>query len=203
MACFTRSVVWRFWTAVLLLSDMLVHLVHAVKLEEHSAYLVCVARPATCVQLDLPQWSTGISLTGMLPTELGLLTAMTNFRVDGHDLSGTLPTELGLLTMLGNFNVANNNLHGTLPTEFASFTRMYYFEVYDNAGLCGPLVSMTNIGTTYYGAEGGLAGTDLGNPCPVPPPPSTASQPCCDDEEAWRDAYAARMVKLRARWANL
>ena len=51
MACFTRSVVWRFWTAVLLLSDMLLHLVHAVKLEENSSYLACLANPAGCVSL--------------------------------------------------------------------------------------------------------------------------------------------------------
>jgi hypothetical protein len=51
MACFTRSVVWRFWTAVLLLSDMLLHLVRAGTLEQHSAYQACVASPATCRQL--------------------------------------------------------------------------------------------------------------------------------------------------------
>jgi len=48
MACFTRSVVWRFWTAVLLLSDMLLHLVHAGTLEENSDYQACVASPSTC-----------------------------------------------------------------------------------------------------------------------------------------------------------
>jgi len=51
MACFTRSVVWRFWTAVLLLSDVLLHLARAVRLEEHSNYQACVASPATCVRL--------------------------------------------------------------------------------------------------------------------------------------------------------
>ena len=51
MACFTRSVVWRFWTAVLLLSDMLLHLARAATLEQHSRYQACVASPATCTSL--------------------------------------------------------------------------------------------------------------------------------------------------------
>ena len=51
MASFTRSVVWRFWTAVLLLSDMLLHLVRAGTIEENGTYQACVASPATCTSL--------------------------------------------------------------------------------------------------------------------------------------------------------
>ena len=51
MACFTRSVVWRFWTAVLLLSDMLLHLVRAGSIEARSDYQDCLADPANCYQL--------------------------------------------------------------------------------------------------------------------------------------------------------
>jgi len=64
MACFTRSVVWRFWTAVLLLSDMLAHLVRAETLEDRSEYQYCLASQspdsgvpdclALCVFLPLP-----------------------------------------------------------------------------------------------------------------------------------------------------
>ena len=54
MADFTRSVVWRFWTAVLLLGDMLVHLVHAATIEDHSDYQACLASPSTCTSLCAP-----------------------------------------------------------------------------------------------------------------------------------------------------
>ena len=66
MASFTRSVVWRFCTAVLLLSDMLVHLVRAETLEDRSEYQYCLASQspgsgggtvpclALCVFLPLP-----------------------------------------------------------------------------------------------------------------------------------------------------
>ena len=48
MADFTRSVVWRFWTALLLLGDMLVHLVRAATIEAQSSYQTCLASPSTC-----------------------------------------------------------------------------------------------------------------------------------------------------------
>jgi hypothetical protein len=51
MSGFTRSVVWRFWTAVLLLSVMLVHPVRAVKMEDREDYNECLANPADCLEL--------------------------------------------------------------------------------------------------------------------------------------------------------
>ena len=55
MADFTRSVVWRFWTALLLLGDMLVHLVRAATLEASSEYQACLASPSTCTQMCAPR----------------------------------------------------------------------------------------------------------------------------------------------------
>jgi len=51
MTGFTRSVVWRFWTAVLLLNDMLLHLVRAVRLEDRTEYQTCLGSPWTCTAL--------------------------------------------------------------------------------------------------------------------------------------------------------
>jgi hypothetical protein len=50
MAGFMRSVVWQFWAAVLLLSDI-VHLVLAATLEENSGYQACEANPSDCTSL--------------------------------------------------------------------------------------------------------------------------------------------------------
>jgi hypothetical protein len=46
--------------------------------------------------------------------------------------------------------------------------------VYNNAGLCGDLVSVGTSGTSYYGGGDGdgMRGTALGTACPSPPPPS-------------------------------
>ena len=53
MADFTRSVVCRFWAAVLLLSDMPMHLVRAA-IEDRSEYQACLAMPSSCIQLCAP-----------------------------------------------------------------------------------------------------------------------------------------------------
>ena len=55
MADFTRSVVWRFWTALLLLGDMLVHLVRAATIEDQSSYQACLESPSTCTQMCAPR----------------------------------------------------------------------------------------------------------------------------------------------------
>ena len=55
MADFTRSVVWRFWTALLLLGDMLVHLVRAATFEASGAYQACLASPSTCTRMCAPR----------------------------------------------------------------------------------------------------------------------------------------------------
>jgi hypothetical protein len=46
--------------------------------------------------------------------------------------------------------------------------------VYNNAGLCGDIVSVGTVGTSY---GGGISGTALGTACPSPPPspPSSSS----------------------------
>jgi hypothetical protein len=55
--------------------------------------------------------------------------------------------------------------------------------VYNNAELCGPLVSVGSVGTNYNCASGGtspgcgIGGTNLGNACPSRPPPSPPSPP--------------------------
>jgi hypothetical protein len=42
----------------------------------------------------------GYSITGPLPSELGLLTKLLVLSLDGNSFSGTLPTELGQLRRL-------------------------------------------------------------------------------------------------------
>ena len=53
MADFTRSVAWRFWFALLILCDTLMHLVRAATLEDlwRGDYQACLASPSTCTRL--------------------------------------------------------------------------------------------------------------------------------------------------------
>jgi hypothetical protein len=67
--------------------------------------------------------------------------------------------------------------------------------VNDNAGLCGDLVSVGSVGTNY---NGGIVGTNLGNPC--------LTYPCCaagSSSQAWRDTHAAHIARMRRFWAEL
>ena len=66
----------------------------------------------------------GSSLTGTLPSELGLLTALTKLYLVDNALSGVLPTELGLLTALVELILDGNSLTGSLPTELGLLTSL-------------------------------------------------------------------------------
>jgi hypothetical protein len=57
------------------------------------------------------------ALTGSLPSELGLLTALTDLRLGENHLMGSLPTQLGGLSSLERFNLSHNSFTGTIPTE--------------------------------------------------------------------------------------
>lgn len=61
-------------------------------------------------------------LVGTLPTELGMMTAVTRLGIASNSISGTLPTELALMTQLTGIGVDTNALSGPLPTEFGLFT---------------------------------------------------------------------------------
>ena len=75
----------------------------------------------------------GSSLTGTLPSELGLLTALTKLYLFNNALSGVLPTELGLLTALTEMMVDENSLTGSLPTELGLATAMGFLYMFGNS----------------------------------------------------------------------
>jgi len=200
MPGFMRSSSAACWLWLVLLYDALLHLVHAVTVEDRSEYQACLASYydtslSECNVLNL--YNQG--LTGTLPTELGMMTSMTTlevgqnnldsslptelgmmtnmreFWVYNNNLESSLPTELGLMTAMTNFRVYNNNLEGSLPTELELLTAMQTFYVFGNAGLCGPLVDVGNVGYTYGLLSNGhhTSGTNLENACPTIAPTST------------------------------
>lgn len=71
-------------------------------------------------------------LTGQLPSELGLLTALTDLGLDRNQLTGSIPSELGLLTALRRLELFSNQLTGTIPAELEQLTAIATFLVYNN-----------------------------------------------------------------------
>ena len=57
------------------------------------------------------------SLSGTIPTEIGLLTKLWMLNLQRNMLSGTIPTEIGKLTRVSSVYLERNSLAGTLPTE--------------------------------------------------------------------------------------
>jgi Leucine-rich repeat (LRR) protein len=63
-------------------------------------------------------------LTGLIPAELGNLTALGFLDLSGNQLSGPIPTELGNLTALSNLVLSRNNLTGSIPAELGNLTAL-------------------------------------------------------------------------------
>ena len=69
-------------------------------------------------------WLLGNNLTGTIPSEIGLLTAITTSLILSEGgLSGTIPSEVGLLTAItGSLDISINRLTGSVPTELGMLT---------------------------------------------------------------------------------
>jgi Leucine-rich repeat (LRR) protein len=123
-------------------------------------YEACVQTPATCTDLDL----SGLSLSCTIPTEIGLLTALTNLDLGDNALTGPLPTELGLLTNVVDLVAGDVGcLSGTVPTELGAMASLTNIDM-ENACLVGPVPSELGalvITTGPNGPIGGLINLDL------------------------------------------
>eukprot|EP00966_Prymnesium_polylepis_P147921 3417435-Prymnesium_polylepis.1 len=106
---------------------------------------------------------------GTLPSQLGMLTALTLLRVSGFAkrgrVSGTVPEEIGRLTMLEALSLVGNVISGSLPTLPSS---LVYLNAATNS-LSGSIPSLTNlvkmehldIGSNFH--VGGTLPTQLGS----------------------------------------
>jgi len=72
------------------------------------------------------------SLTGSIPSELGILTSLRIFELDRNLLEGSIPSELGLLTSLTSFELGRNSLEGSIPIELLNENFISNIEVYGN-----------------------------------------------------------------------
>ncbi len=72
-----------------------------------------VASPKRVTRLDFRSGD----LSGVIPPELGQLSALLTLQLSWNDLTGTIPPELGQLTGLTYLGLAGNRLTGTIPPE--------------------------------------------------------------------------------------
>ena len=95
---------------------------------------LCAVEPAACdgtfagnvIELQ------GKHLTGYVPTELALLSNLTNLHLEVNSLSGTLPLELTAMRSLEKFQFADNYFSGTLPTQIGRMPRLIAMQAASN-----------------------------------------------------------------------
>ena len=88
----------------------------------------------TFTSLSVCQSSTNVStsLSGTIPTELGLLTQFTLMSLFGNQLTGNIPSTLGDLVQLQYLSLSGNRLSGTVPSTFGNLIQLTYLGVYNN-----------------------------------------------------------------------
>lgn len=82
--------------------------------------VVISGSPPRVVVLDL----TVKGLSGVIPPELGRLSALYALHLYGNELTGEIPPELGLLTGLAVLNLSANALTGGIPAEIGRLANL-------------------------------------------------------------------------------
>ena len=84
----------------------------------------------------------GSELTGVIPTQLGSLTKLTRLDLSDNRLTGSIPTQLGSLTALTALDLSGNSLRGSIPTQLGSLTALESLDLAGNS-LRGSLPAWT------------------------------------------------------------
>lgn len=79
-------------------------------------------------------------------------------------MTGVIPSEIGLLTNLGMLQFGRADLSGTLPTELALLKNLHTFDISANPKLSGPIPATLNSNATIQRL--GLFGTALSGTLP-------------------------------------
>ncbi|GAB5520406.1 MAG: hypothetical protein RhofKO_26570 [Rhodothermales bacterium] len=75
---------------------------------------------------------SGNQLTGTIPSEIGDLTALTNWELSGNGLTGVIPDAIGRLFSLKFFSMNQNQLTGTIPAEVGQLTNLTSLNLNNN-----------------------------------------------------------------------
>jgi hypothetical protein len=110
---------------------------------------------------------------GTVPTEIGLMTSLTELNLENNNLEGTMPTEIGNLKNLEILVFGNNEMTGSIPSQIASLlnlttliinnnnfegklssnigslTKLTYLDIQNN-GLTGEIPQMSSLQRLEY-----------------------------------------------------
>jgi hypothetical protein len=138
-------------------------------------------------------------LVGTIPSELGMLSALTNIELDGNSLTGSIPSELGkfsrvsfffalsrnsftgfipselgrLTALREQFLLHNNALSGSIPSQLGLLTGLTTkFELLNN-NLCGDIPAEVSALSSQVATFTILSGNGLGTDCLFPSPAPT------------------------------
>lgn len=100
-----------------------------------------------------------------LPAEVGMLSEMTDFRVNGNKLKGNIPEELYTLSKLQKLYLQNNNIIGALSSKLGQLTELEELYVDRNANMTGgipkeigQLKKLARINISQSGIGGAIPG---------------------------------------------
>ncbi|XP_037438694.1 receptor-like protein EIX2 [Triticum dicoccoides] len=108
------------------------------------------------------------SLTGKIPHEIGMLTALTNLNLSRNHLSSTIPVTIGELRAMGSLDLSHNELSGEIPASMADLTSLAHLNLsYNN--LTGTIPSGNQLQTlddaSIYAGNPGLCGPPVSKNC--------------------------------------
>jgi Leucine-rich repeat (LRR) protein len=105
-------------------------------------------------------------LSGSIPTEIGLLTALTSLNMSENEIAGTFPTEIGRLTNLEVLWLDNNMLSSTLPSSLGTLPALKYLSMIGNR-LSGSLPTELGILTKLESLGVTLNSNEANGPAPI------------------------------------
>jgi len=73
------------------------------------------------------------SITGTIPTTIGLLDSLKYLGFNNNLLSGSIPTSVGLISSLIGLYLTNNNFGGTLPTQLGLLPNLQFLYAEQNS----------------------------------------------------------------------
>lgn len=96
---------------------------------------------AILTNLEILDVADNTDLHGTVPTEVGLMTLLSQLILDSNELSGPIPTVIGYLSKLEFLYTHTNHITGTIPTELGLLTQMKDLEVGLSPTMTGTLPS--------------------------------------------------------------
>ena len=117
------------------------------------------------------------SLRGIIPTQIGDLSALTSLDLQDNELGGVIPTQIGNLARLTGLRLdayhgsaGRNHLSGTIPTQLGNLSSLETFQLHDRDGTMrggippqlGNLSNLKSLDMRHGGRLGGSIPPQLG-----------------------------------------